>query len=80
MFRPTAQSPQACPERAKRVERIPIFRSGGLYTSTLIVMEGYGDVLGGYDRMMDVERELGDLRGQERFDPERLVLAGARLK
>ena len=34
--------------------------SGAIYTSTLIVMEGYGDVLGGNVRMMDVERELGD--------------------
>ena len=34
--------------------------SGAIYTSTLIVMEGYGDVLGGDVRMMDVERELGD--------------------
>jgi len=34
--------------------------SGVIYTSTLIVMEGYGDVLGGNVRMMDVERELGD--------------------
>ena len=34
--------------------------SGTIYTSTLIVMEGYGDVLGGNVRMMDVERELGD--------------------
>jgi imidazolonepropionase-like amidohydrolase len=35
-------------------------KSGAIYTSTLIVMEGYGDVLGGNVRMMDVERELGD--------------------
>jgi imidazolonepropionase-like amidohydrolase len=34
--------------------------SGAIYTSTLIVMEGYGDVLGDNVRMMDVERELGD--------------------
>lgn len=34
--------------------------SGVIYTSTLIVMEGYGDVLGDNVRMMDVERELGD--------------------
>ena len=34
--------------------------SGAIYTSTLIVMEGYGDVLGGNVRMMDVERDLGD--------------------
>ena len=34
--------------------------SGTVYTSTLIVMEGYGDVLGDNVRMMDVERELGD--------------------
>jgi imidazolonepropionase-like amidohydrolase len=33
---------------------------GTIYTTTLIVMEGYGDVLGGSVRMMDVERELGD--------------------
>jgi imidazolonepropionase-like amidohydrolase len=34
--------------------------SGAVYTSTLIVMEGYGDVLGGNIRMNDIERELGD--------------------
>lgn len=34
--------------------------TGTIYTSTLIVMEGYGEVLGGNVRMMDVERELGD--------------------
>jgi imidazolonepropionase-like amidohydrolase len=34
--------------------------SGVIYTSTLIVMEGYGDVLGGNVRMTNVERELGD--------------------
>ena len=34
--------------------------SGTIYTSTLIVMEGYGDVLGGNVRMMDIELELGD--------------------
>jgi imidazolonepropionase-like amidohydrolase len=33
---------------------------GTIYTTTLIVMEGYGDVLGGNVRMTDVERELGD--------------------
>ena len=33
---------------------------GTVYTSTLIVMEGYGEVLGGSVRMLDVERELGD--------------------
>jgi imidazolonepropionase-like amidohydrolase len=33
---------------------------GTIYTSTLIVREGYDDVLGGNVRMMDVERELGD--------------------
>jgi imidazolonepropionase-like amidohydrolase len=33
---------------------------GTIYTTTLIVMEGYGDVLGGNVRMIDVERELGD--------------------
>jgi imidazolonepropionase-like amidohydrolase len=33
---------------------------GTVYTSTLIVMEGYGDVLGGNVRMTDIERELGD--------------------
>ncbi len=34
--------------------------SGAVYTSTLIVMEGYGEVLGGNVRITDVERELGD--------------------
>jgi imidazolonepropionase-like amidohydrolase len=34
--------------------------SGAIYTSTLIVMEGYGEVLGGDVRLTDVERELGD--------------------
>jgi imidazolonepropionase-like amidohydrolase len=34
--------------------------SGTIYTSTLIVMEGYGEVLGGDVRMTDIERELGD--------------------
>ncbi len=33
---------------------------GTVYISTLIVREGYGDVLGGNVRMMDMERELGD--------------------
>ena len=33
---------------------------GAIYTSTLIVMEGYGDVLGDNVRMIDVERQLGD--------------------
>jgi len=33
---------------------------GAIYTSTLIVMEGYGDVLGGNVRMTNIERELGD--------------------
>jgi imidazolonepropionase-like amidohydrolase len=33
---------------------------GTIYTSTLIVMEGYGDVLAGNVRLMGVERELGD--------------------
>jgi imidazolonepropionase-like amidohydrolase len=33
---------------------------GVIYTSTLIVMEGYGDVLGGNVRMTNIERELGD--------------------
>jgi len=33
---------------------------GAIYTSTLIVMEGYGDVLGGNVRLTNVERELGD--------------------
>ncbi|MBD3870871.1 MAG: amidohydrolase family protein [Acidobacteria bacterium] len=34
--------------------------SGAIYTSTLIVMEGYGEVLGGNVRMTNVEREIGD--------------------
>jgi imidazolonepropionase-like amidohydrolase len=34
--------------------------SGAVYTSTLIVREGYSDVLGGNVRMTDVEHELGD--------------------
>jgi imidazolonepropionase-like amidohydrolase len=34
--------------------------SEAIYTSTLIVREGYDDVLGGNVRIMDVERELGD--------------------
>jgi imidazolonepropionase-like amidohydrolase len=34
--------------------------SGAIYTSTLIVREGYDDVLGGNVRLTDVERELGD--------------------
>jgi imidazolonepropionase-like amidohydrolase len=33
---------------------------GTIYTSTLIVMEGYGEVLGGDVQLMEVERELGD--------------------
>jgi len=34
--------------------------SGAIYTSTLVVMEGYGEVLGGNVRLTKVERELGD--------------------
>jgi imidazolonepropionase-like amidohydrolase len=34
--------------------------SGTIYTTTLVVMEGYGEVLGGDFRVIDVERELGD--------------------
>ena len=33
---------------------------GTIYTTTLIVMEGYGDVLAGDVRLTDMERELGD--------------------
>jgi imidazolonepropionase-like amidohydrolase len=33
---------------------------GTIYIPTLVVMEGYGEVLTGNVRMMDVERELGD--------------------
>jgi imidazolonepropionase-like amidohydrolase len=34
--------------------------NGTIYTSTLIVMEGYGEVLGGGGELTEVERELGD--------------------
>jgi imidazolonepropionase-like amidohydrolase len=33
---------------------------GTIYTTTLVVMEGYAEVLGGDVRLMEVERKLGD--------------------